>query len=107
MQTVDLEKVIQNLQIELQEYPTIAPEDDLMERFRKRVIPKLVQNVIEYLKKQPTVDAVEVVRCKDCKHKEDCIRRIQFWGRNPVLELNTTEYHPIDFCSYGDRETKG
>ena len=47
----------------------------------------------------------EVVRCKDCKHNEDCIRRIQFWGRNPVLELNTTEYHPIDFCSYGERRT--
>ena len=45
------------------------------------------------------------VRCKDCKHNEDCIRRIQFWGRNPVLELNTTEYHPIDFCSYGERRT--
>lgn len=47
----------------------------------------------------------EVVRCKDCKHNEDCIRRIQFWGRNPVLELNTTEYHPLDFCSYGERKT--
>jgi hypothetical protein len=50
-------------------------------------------------------DLVEVVRCKECKHNEDCIRRIQFWGRNPVLELNTTEYHPIDFCSYGERRT--
>ena len=48
-----------------------------------------------------------VVRCKDCKHNEDCIRRIQFWGRNSVLELNTTEYHPIDFCSYGERRTDG
>ena len=45
------------------------------------------------------------VRCKECKHNEDCIRRIQFWGRNPVLELNTSEYHPIDFCSYGERRT--
>lgn len=51
----------------------------------------------------PTVDAVEVVRCKDCKHNEDCMNRIQFWGRNPVLELNTTEYHPLSFCSYGER----
>lgn len=51
----------------------------------------------------PTVDAVQVVRCKDCKHNEDCINRIQFWGRNPVLELSTTEYHPLSFCSYGEK----
>lgn len=60
MQTVDLEKVIQNLQKELQEYPSIAPEDGVMERFQKRVITKLVQNVIEWLQKQPVVDAIEV-----------------------------------------------
>lgn len=47
-----------------------------------------------------------VVRCVDCKHQEDCIRRIQFWVRNPVLELNTTKYHPIDFCSYGELRGK-
>ena len=47
----------------------------------------------------------EEVRCKDCKHSDDCIRRIQFWGRNPVLELNTSEYHPLDFCSYGERKS--
>lgn len=41
------------------------------------------------------------VRCTGCKYNDDCIRRIQFWGRNPVLELNTSEYHPLDFCSYG------
>ena len=48
------------------------------------------------------VDAVPVVRCKDCKFNEDCIRRIEFMGRNPVLEMNTYEYHPLDFCSYGE-----
>lgn len=51
----------------------------------------------------PTVDAVEVVRCKDCKYQENCIRRVEFMGRNPVMEQNTYEYHPLDFCSYGER----
>ena len=27
-----------------------------------------VPAIVELLEKQPTVDAVEVVRCKDCKH---------------------------------------
>lgn len=40
---------------------------------------------------QPTIDAVPVVRCKDCKYWDfgDCYR----------LELS----HPDDFCSYGER----
>lgn len=39
----------------------------------------------------PTVDAVPVVRCKDCKYWDygDCYR----------LELS----RPDDFCSYGER----
>ena len=45
------------------------------------------------------------VRCEECRYNEDCIRRIQFWGRDSVLELNTSEYHPIDSCSYGERRT--
>lgn len=48
-------------------------------------------------------DRIEIVFCEECKHKEDCIERIEFIGRNPVLELNTYEYHPLKFCSYGER----
>lgn len=41
----------------------------------------------------PTVDAVPIVRCKDCKYWDygDCYR----------LELS----RPDDFCSYGERKT--
>ena len=53
----------------------------------------------------PSVDAVEVVRCKDCKYQGYCMRRIPFFGRNLILELNISEYHPLGFCSYGDRRT--
>lgn len=49
-------------------------------------------------------DVVPVVRCRECRHKDDCIRRIEFIGRNPVLEQNTYEYHPLEFCSYGQRK---
>lgn len=52
----------------------------------------------------PTIDAVPVVRCQECKYKDECIRRIEFIGRNPVLEQNTYEYHPLEFCSYGQRK---
>ena len=48
----------------------------------------------------PTVDAVPVVRCKDCKHCEDrkkylrCVKR-GFSAGHEVM--------PDDFCSYGER----
>lgn len=44
----------------------------------------------EQIKSMPTIDAVPVVRCKDCKYWDhgDCYR----------LELN----RPDDFCNYGE-----
>ena len=59
---------------------------------------------VEEIDKAPTIDAVPVVRCQECKYKDECIRRIEFIGRNPVLEQNTYEYHPLSFCSYGQRK---
>ena len=51
----------------------------------------------------PTVDAVEVVRCKDCKHFKD-------WGDgNKTCYLWTDQWDmpTVDdaFCSYGERRT--
>lgn len=42
--------------------------------------------------------------CWECKYKDECIRRIEFIGRNFVLEQNTYEYHPLSFCFYGQRK---
>ena len=62
-------------------------------------IPPTIEEFVRFLKKQPTVDAVEVVRCRDCKYHED----------TPVIGFEhcclyglTMRYN--DFCSYGKRE---
>ena len=57
---------------------------------------------------QPTVDAVEVVRCKDCEHfvrnskvntdRGDCYRYGIGCLRGKKID---------DFCSYGERRTDG
>lgn len=56
----------------------------------------------EYIDSIPTVDAVHIIRCKDCKyfipydgeeHKGDCSELVG-------LESCIYEY---DFCSYGER----
>lgn len=59
---------------------------------------------VKIINQFPAVNAVEVVRCKDCKYQGYCMRRIPFFGRNLILELNIAEYHPLGFCSYGERK---
>ena len=50
---------------------------------------------------QPTIDAVPVVRCKDCKYSygnKYCTN--DAWKD----EGNTVHIEPEDFCSYGERK---
>lgn len=49
----------------------------------------------------PTIDAVPVVRCKDCKYFQDNNSGYPHdecrWGKGETLD-------PDDFCSYGERK---
>ena len=47
-----------------------------------------VDDVIEEINQAPTIDAVEVVRCKDCKHRTEL----------PYVDKDTHE--PIYDCGY-------
>lgn len=53
----------------------------------------------EAIRDAPTVDAVPVIRCKDCKH---------YYALNEVRgncsEYNFVEKIPIDFCSWAERK---
>lgn len=42
----------------------------------------------------PTIDAVEVVRCKDCKH---------FDGSYPMCCRFEETFEPEDYCSFGEK----
>ena len=50
----------------------------------------------------PTIDAVEVVRCKDCRHAHECHKSVQYTRNEP--NTVTIGYTKIDFCSYGERK---
>ena len=64
--------------------------------------------VVEYLEGLPTVDAVEVVRCKDCKYYNPESQRCD----HPCLDYDVEcfdhwiDTEPDDFCSYGERRDK-
>ena len=48
----------------------------------------------------PSADVVEVVRCKDCKHKEHCFSMVHMFEENERDSVN----RDIDYCSYGERK---
>ena len=60
-------------------------------------------NVMAFIDEQPTVDAVEVVRCGECVHfcEPFCVRRDDETHREKINMLT------VDFCSYGERKNNG
>ena len=65
-------------------------------------IPPTREEFVHFLKKQPTVDAVPVVRCRECKYRgtDDCIFHIKGEPADEELLLKLDN----DFCSYGERK---
>ena len=55
-------------------------------------------DVVQYLNTLTTVDAVEVVRYKDCVHYD---------GEGCLLTYGEFEPNSMDFCSYGERRNDG
>ena len=58
-----------------------------------------LESAIAQVKKAPAVDAVAVVRCKDCKHRDPEDKRCDhpMGGNIPFSRKDD------DFCSYGER----
>ena len=65
----------------------------------KRTLAKAMDamyETTEIIDKEPTVDAVAVVRCKDCA----IVQHDELFGR---WYCNGKEVKPDDYCSYGER----
>jgi hypothetical protein len=76
----------------------IAGYRECVEHDRHEYIPPAM--IVEDLESQPLVDAVEVVRCKDCKH-----RTLDFFGGDCCkLHKGLAMVTDESFCSYGERK---
>ena len=68
------------------------------------VTDDLIETGIEMVKARvvtaPTIDAVEVVRCKDCKHWRENTLWCDMNSRDRGANFN---WYAEDFCSYGER----
>ena len=66
-------------------------------------------DVVEFLNDMPTVDAVKVVRCKDCKYhhweQEPCHGKIEHYCELP--HMRGVEVFKEFFCYYGKQKGCG
>ena len=44
------------------------------------------------------IPTIHVVRCKDCKHQEECEQIVVF-----DIHVDSVQGHRVDSCSYGER----
>lgn len=80
----------------------LPSEDYDPEKSGLRFDEDLVVSLMMEIEEQPTVDAVEVVRCKECKHKY-----INSFAKESMIVYcihHGVSKQPDDFCSYGDWE---
>ena len=68
--------------------------------------PVLMGQMLRWIRKQKTIDAVPVVRCRECKHL-NVVNRKELYAHCPKtnavflpFELDTREH----FCSLGERK---
>lgn len=66
-----------------------------------------VDDMLGEVEDAPAADAVEVVRCKECKYQEDCARQMVHTTRDYVLEQNISTYNKVEYCSYGVAKMDG
>jgi hypothetical protein len=67
----------------------------------RRAILREEPRIAYCLDSVPSVDAVEVVRCKDC----DKSKRSHLFGSGWRFCMNNSQHHKDEhFCSYGERK---
>ena len=62
-----------------------------------------IDAIIDEIDNAPDVDAVEVVRCKDCIH-ENMTTCPLCWIENHTMHF--INHNADDFCSYGERKNE-
>ena len=63
-----------------------------------------IEQIREVLNLLPAVDAVEVVRCKDCKHNGTWKCHMEYDEYHPEADIHHEMHGDDDFCSYGVKE---
>ena len=57
----------------------------------------------EQIENAPTIDAVVIVRCKDCKHFRRFVEKEYEWLSDGYCFFKNSSMHDEDFCFNGER----
>jgi hypothetical protein len=79
--------------------------EELRDRYKDGICCEVLDSIINDINEAPTIDAVEVVRCKDCKHHEKFLfddSKLLCWVHDIDIVVS-----PTDYCSYGERREDG
>lgn len=65
-----------------------------------------INKAFRCMEETPTIDAVPVVRCKDCKHYKTQ-DKVKSWEHKKryCMRSAATKVNADDFCSYGERRS--
>ena len=74
-------------------------EKQVKEAFEK-TNPVLMGCLLRWIRYQPTIDAVPVVRCRECNHCDP----ENYHCDHPMSTAAPLRRKPDDFCSYGKRK---
>ena len=88
MRLIDADALIEDLEL-------LAKHE---ESFRQSVI----LGVVHTIKARRTIDAVKIVRCKDCKHWHKDTVFCDYMSYGEASER--VNWYADDFCSYGERK---
>ena len=94
-----------------------ASVEEFMEQYKMTDTEHVYSNGTEYVpiyrmkqwfehcrnQQRPTVDAVPVVRCRECKHYEMGVC-LKIYDDGAASRYAWQERKPDDFCSYGERK---
>ena len=98
MQTIDAGALVKHLY-----------EDVALKHFYGRTLDQAVRNqnyLCELIVKQPTVDAVPVVRCKDCKCFDVTWESVNAPQGCYFCQMHGLMHEPDYYCAEGERREK-
>ena len=75
-------------------------KDILTAGIGKTIIEYSESDIGYMIRKRPTIDAVPVVRCRECKHCDP----ENYHCDHPMGTAAPLKRKPDDFCSYGERK---
>lgn len=105
MKLIDTSPIIDNLNREIE----IAENKNYFNSKQIELKAAILKMIRVYISKQPTIDAVPVVRCKDCRYWKDQAEGVvevpvcEYDCRNGKIGI-TQIMGAEDYCSHGERK---